>query len=91
MERRECTDVIAKMIEKIPSDKAELIKDLQWNYEDASYKAPEETLQWERTHSTIMKHLANPVEEWEFEVLSVFTTHPVERLKEWVAEENKSK
>jgi hypothetical protein len=82
MERRNCCEVIAKMLDKIPDEKTELIKDLQWNFEDAIYKAPEETLQWQRTMGTLMKHIFAPTEQWEFEVLSIFTTKNVEELKE---------
>lgn len=69
------------MLEKVPADKTELIKDLEWNYEDASYKAPEETLQWNRTMQTLMKHIPEPKAEWEFEILSIFTTKTVDELK----------
>jgi len=68
-------------MEKIPSEKTDFIKDLQWNYEDASFKAPEETLQWHRTMQTLQKHMPDPKEDWEFEVLSIFTTKSVEKLK----------
>jgi hypothetical protein len=51
------------MLEKIP--KVEFIKDLEWNYEDASCKAPEETIQWDRTSRTLIKHMSEiPKEEW---------------------------
>jgi len=66
---------------KIPQDKTELIKDLRWNFDDASYKAPEESLQWQRTQSTLIKHLSKPTEDWEFEILSIFTTQSVDDLK----------
>ena len=69
------------MIDRIPADKKDFIKDLQWNYEDATYKAPEETLQWDRTQSTLIEHIPNPSEDWEFEVLSIFTTKSVEDLR----------
>jgi len=81
IERRICQDVIIKMILKIPKENAELIKDLQWNLKDARYKAPEETLQWQRTHQTLIKHLSKPTKDWEFEVLSIFTTQPINDLK----------
>ena len=61
MTPRNCPQIIKQMIEKIPSDKTEFIKDLEWNYEDASYKAPEEILQWERTQETLIKHIPKPV------------------------------
>lgn len=84
---RNCCEVIRLMIEKIPSEKIELIKDLEWNYEDASYKAPEETTQWYRTHMTLSKHIPIPKEHWEFEVLSIFTTKSIEDLREMVSNE----
>jgi|ERR1035437_175475 hypothetical protein len=82
MKRRNCCEIIMKMLDRIPDEKTELIKDLEWNFEDASYKAPEETLQWQRTMETLMKHIPAPTEEWEFEVLSIFTTKSVEKVKE---------
>lgn len=91
MERRNCCQVIAEMMAKIPTDRTELIKDLKWNYEDASYKAPEETLQWHRTQQTLMKHLPKPTEEWEFEILSIFTTQPIETIKNTVDQMDESK
>ena len=88
MVRRNCCAVIRQMIEKIPPEKTELIKDLEWNYEDASYKAPEETIQWYRTMETITKHFApKPVEEWEFEMLSIWTDLPIEQVKKMAEEE----
>lgn len=81
MKRRNCCQVISEMITKIPADKVELIKDLEWNLDDASYKAPEETIQWERTQQTLIKHFDSPTEDWEFEVLSIFTTQPISELR----------
>lgn len=82
MERRNCQEVILDMVNKIPVGNNEFLKDLQWNFEDAGYKAPEETLQWERTMQTLVKHIPKPTQEWEFEVLSIFTTQSIEKLKE---------
>lgn len=81
MNRRICTQVITEMLSKVPKDKTKLIKDLNWNHNDASYKAPEETLQWQRTTETLMKHIPNPTEDWEWEVLSIFTTKSIDELK----------
>ena len=78
---RNCQVVMAKMLEKIPVNKTKFIKDLKWNFDDAAYKAPEETLQWERTMKTLQKHIPKPVNGWEFEVLSIFTTHSINELK----------
>lgn len=79
--RRNCASVIAQMIEKIPVQKEALLKDLAWNLEDATYKAPEETIQWQRTMETLQKHINPPSAEWEWKVLSIFTTHSIEELK----------
>lgn len=91
MRRRNCQTVIAQMIEKIPSSEIELLKDLKWNFDDAGYKAPEETLQWSRTMQTLQKHIPDPSKEWHYEVLSIFTTHPIELLKQWSKEEQQIK
>ena len=79
--RRHCPAVIQQMLNNIPEEKIDLIKDLKWNLEDAMYKAPEETLQWERTMKTLQKHIPTPVEEWEFKVISIFSTRSIEELK----------
>lgn len=84
MERRNCVFVIAEMLELIPVDKIDIIKDLKWNLDDASYKAPEETIQWERTMQTLQKHIPKPEEEWELKILSIFTTKPVDVLKKQI-------
>lgn len=80
-QRRNCVEVIKNMITFIPKEKEQFIKDLEWNLEDASYKAPEETIQWQRTMETLQKHIPTPFEDWEFEILSEFTTRTVEELK----------
>jgi hypothetical protein len=85
MERRNCQAIIKQMMDKIPSDKTDFIKDLEWNFEDAGYKAPEETLQWQRTMQTLQKHIPSHSADWEFEVLSIFTTHSIDDLKTMVA------
>ena len=84
MKRRNCIYVIDKMLLEIPKDKTDFISDLTWNFEDAMYKAPEETLQWQRTMETLMKHIPEPTEEWEYKVLSIFTTKSIEELKKIV-------
>lgn len=81
MNRRNCQEVITQILELVPADKLDFIKDLQWNFEDAGYKAPEETLQWERTMYTLMKHIPIPSADWEFEVLSIFTTRPIDQVR----------
>lgn len=85
MERRNCCEVLSQMIDKIPIHKVDFIKALKWNLDDASFKAPEDNIQWIRTQKTLLKHIVRMEEDWEFEVISVFTTKTVKELK------NKSK
>lgn len=79
--RRNCGIVINNMLNHIPYTESKLRKALEWNRDDAAYKAPEETIQWERTQHTLMEYMPNPEEEWQFKVLSIFTTVPIEELK----------
>lgn len=84
--RRNCCEVISHMMRCIPEDRIELITDLKWNYDDAWYKAPEETIQWQRTSDTLYKHIPIPKEDWEFEILSIFSMQSVADIKFGVAE-----
>lgn len=83
MERRDCSKVIREIISKIPEDKKEFIKDLEWNYNDSIYKAPEEVIQWSRTYDTICRHIPTPREDWEFEVLSVWSCIPINEIRKF--------
>lgn len=83
MKARNCCNVISQMLSKIPDSKKQLIKDLNWNYNDALYKAPEETIQWERVYNTLLDHVKYPKENWELEVWSIFSTTPIQELKEY--------
>lgn len=79
---RDCCEVIKKIKEIIPKNKVELHTALDWNYEDAMFKAPEETLQWEKTAQTLNKYIPKPIDDWEYEIVSIFTLIPIEKLKE---------
>ena len=81
---RNCCDVIREMISKVPEDKTNLLIRLNKNLKDASYKAPEETVQWFQVQDTLIEFMEKPTEDWEFEVLSVFTTKSVSELREIV-------
>ena len=87
LEVRNCGVVIDKMMSKIPEQHTEFLKALKWNREDASYKAPEQKIQWQRTMETLMEHIPTPRKTWEFEVLSIFTTRSIAELKELHKEE----
>jgi hypothetical protein len=80
---RECSTIIRLMINKIPKSKKKFLEELEWNYNDSCYKPPEETIQWVRTHDTLMRNIKLPPrEDWEWEVLSIFTNKSVNELKE---------
>ena len=81
---RNCCDVIKEMISKVPEDKTNLLIRLNKNLEKAAYKAPEETVQWVEVQDTLIEFMKKPTEDWEFEVLSVFTTKSVSELREIV-------
>jgi hypothetical protein len=66
------------MLDTIPEEKTELIKDLQFNFENTDYKA----MQWLRTTQTLAKHIPTPREDWEFGTLSILTSKSVEEVKE---------
>ena len=82
--RRNCYEVILKMLTHVPEENTEFIAALQWNYEDSLYKAPEENLQWLRTQRTLEKYIPKPVDDWHFEVLSIFTTRSIDKLKSMI-------
>lgn len=84
MKRRSCYSVIQRMLLHVPENETEFIKDLKWNLDDSIFKAPEDTIQWERTMKTLIKHIPSPKEEWHFKVLSIFTTKSIEQLKKEV-------
>lgn len=80
---RECSAVIRLMMNKIPKSKKKFLEELEWNYNDSCYKPPEETIQWVRTHDTLRRNIRlPPSEDWEWEVLSIFTNKSVNELKE---------
>lgn len=81
MEKRHCVIVINQMIDKIPKTERDFLHDLNWNLEDAAYKAPEETIQWVNTAETLKVHIGKPSKEWHFEVLSIFSTISINELK----------
>lgn len=78
---RNCQEVITQMLTHVPETETGLIADLRWNFNDAAYKAPEETLQWERTATTLQAHIPKPTADWHFEVLSIFMVKGIPDLR----------
>jgi hypothetical protein len=85
MKRRNCIDVITKIIDFIPETEQDFITALKFNQEDAAYKAPEETIQWYRTADTLDTYIPFPKEDWHFEVLSIFMVKEINELREMAA------
>ena len=82
MKPRNINIVISDIIRKIPTDQKDLIEELEKVLIfDMTYQPPESTIQWELTHSALTSYIAIPTEEWQYEVLSIFSTKPVEELQ----------
>lgn len=75
-------EVLKEIIDKIPTIRENFKTHLQGIYEDSFYKAPESKIPWDRTCEILNIHIPTPKEEWEYEVVSIFTTIPIEKLKE---------
>jgi len=83
MERRDCCQVIIDMLNEIPDSEIEIIEALKINYEDAFFKAPELNIQWIQTSETLQNYIPLPKKEWEFKILSIFSTIPIEDIKKF--------
>ena len=82
--RRMCHQVIDQMLDKIPEDKVEFINDLKESRRNNIFHAPEQVLQWRDVQSILEEHIVRPTENWEYEVLSIFTRMTVSELKDIV-------
>lgn len=83
--------VIDQMIECIPSDQTDFIEDLKACKHDARFRAPEDNVIWFKTHDVLREYLelGHPEEDWQFELISIFSTVPVDVIKKNIAEFNK--
>lgn len=78
---RNLQEEITKMLALIPAHKEEFIKELKEDYEYAANRDPEDEEHWKKTMGTLYKHMVWPKEEWEYQVLSIFTNGTIEDLK----------
>lgn len=69
------------MLAVVPAEETLFIEMLNEARQDAVYKAPEEVIQWKRTAIVVNNFINPPTKDWEFEVLSIFTTLSVDQLK----------
>ena len=81
---RDCRTVIKEMLNVIPKEQSNFKRSLKYVYRDAFYKAPEDNTSWSKAHSIIIQVISKPVEDWEFEVLSIFTTKSIDELKQLI-------
>ena len=83
---RNLHNVIENMIREIPEiEGGGLILSLKSKQESVRFSAPELMyVWWEEVHSCLMYYFGEkPSEEWEYKVLSIFSTRTVEELKEF--------
>lgn len=80
---RSVVDTIDKMIDKIPEGNEKFLSDLRSCRESAVCRAPELVLtSWNQLSDVVNGFIDDDPEEWEYEVLSIFTTKSVDVLKE---------
>ena len=83
---RNLVNVIDAMIKNIPENEVDLIKELERIKSDQiQWTAPESMVRWEEVSYVLQDSLYNPKpkEEWEFQVLSIWSTKSIEEIKEY--------
>lgn len=78
---KDCKTIILEMIEIIPKDKENLIKDLREDYEFYLLGQMPEQLQWRQTIGTLYRYIQKPSDDWEYQVVSLFTNKSVDEIK----------
>jgi len=81
---RNLVNIIQKMICEIPKTEIKFINRLKTSQQNVLFTAPElRYLRWEEVHETLWGFIPNmPTEEWQFKVLSIFSTKTLDELKE---------
>lgn len=81
---RNLVDVINEMVESIPESETDLIEELERIKSDQiQWTAPENMVRWEEVSYALQDYLYNPqpTKEWEYVVLSIWSTKSVEEIK----------
>lgn len=84
---RELSNVIEEMLKVIPSTEEDLITSLKDNLESVRFSAPEVMgMRWNQVYynticDNIFKDNKIPNKEWQYQVLSIFSTKPIEQIK----------
>ena len=81
---RNLSNIIQQMIDEIPFDEQDFINNLKDNQSSVSCVAPELiSMWWNEIHETLWNFIPEkPNKEWQFKILSIFSTKTVEELKE---------
>jgi hypothetical protein len=80
---RNLENVIEDTIKEIPESECNLICSLKSKQESVSLSAPELMyIWWQEVHDCLMYDIGEkPTEEWQYKVLSIFSTKTIEELK----------
>ena len=84
---RNLEKIIDEMLEIIPEGRVDLVEDLN-KIKSAYLKVPEEKQLWTLAFMILLTNIPNPVEDWQFKVISIFTEEKEEMLKEEFAKVN---
>jgi hypothetical protein len=86
MSERNLSEVIDHIIAVVPVTEVDFIVSLASNRSSVNFCAPEMLpFWWREVHSTILDNVPSvPVEEWHYQVLSIFSTHPIDEMKKMV-------
>lgn len=81
---RDLSKVLNDILNVIPKPEEDLIISLCKIRESVRYSAPELIgMWWDEVHSILMSYITeNPIQDWQYEVWSIFTTKSVDELKE---------
>jgi hypothetical protein len=87
---RNLDEVIDQMILKISDTETGLIQELNRIKNSAAYTSPELMRgRWNEVSFALKEFILTPRKDWQFEVLSIFSTKPVEKIKSFYQEENR--
>ena len=87
--KRNLNNVVKEILTVIPSTEEGFIAELKDRLSSITFSAPELMgMWWDEVYSTLMGNLPEkPTEEWQFQVLSIFSAKTVEDIKRIFGEE----
>ena len=86
---RNLDSVINELLAVIPESSEKLRDELEYVMYNIGYTAPEMMIvRWNEVHSILVDNLPeDPAEDWQWKAFSIFSTRPVDELKEiWQGE-----